>query len=434
MRALHRALRRSAGAFAFLPVEVSQDDLSRVRRALRGWSGHDGVAPLKVLPGGAPGVAAVERMLRGAFGVCSGVVISHGDALVQHAEGRLAEGMNVARDVLRREVRGPLVVLLTPEAMAEFTRLAPDLFAVRSTAMSLVDREGEARRANSGMWITAPWRPEGDATLVFDSLDSIRSEAERLRMLTDAQDPPPVATVVDGWLALAERVANYAPDDALLDECIEVALRWATARGYDRGRADALMASARLRRGQSAPVRLASIEEDRAVYERIGEHREADRALKDVAVLQMIKGDKQSAAATVRDAIQRTVAATPRDSGTLLLLSSLTLTLAQTGDVSTALKTMDHDVLPEARARRDPRLLVPILLEASRLHAIAEASNGGWESQRLRREAERLRSRHEPLFRGFKVLEAVAYDDRVSSSARPNRAERRAATRGGGHH
>jgi hypothetical protein len=181
-------------------------------------------------------------------------------------------------------------------------------------------------------------------------------------------------------------------------------------------------------------VRLASIEEARAVYERIGEHREADRALKDVAVLQMIKGDKQSAAATVRDAIQRTVAATPRDSGTLLLLSSLTLTLAQTGDVSTALKTMDHDVLPEARARRDPRLLVPILLEASRLHAIAEASNGGWESQRLRREAERLRSRHEPLFRGFKVLEAVAYDDRVSSSARPNRAERRAATRGGGHH
>lgn len=128
---LRRTLRRNAGHFAFVVVVVDEHTRGEVMRRLREWSGADGVPTLTEFPTGADGAGKLDLLLRGGLPRHGGIVVPDGDALVVADEGRLAAGLNLARDQLRKWVAGPFVVLLSSPALAALARAVPDLYDVR---------------------------------------------------------------------------------------------------------------------------------------------------------------------------------------------------------------------------------------------------------------------------------------------------------------
>ncbi|WP_437979448.1 tetratricopeptide repeat protein [Sorangium sp. So ce117] len=240
LRALRRGLRR-ADRFALFVVLASGVARAEVLRRMRGWSGQEGLPTFQFLPDGAQGVRAVEELLETAGPVqpLRGVVVPDTASLLDTAEGRAIQALNVARDTLARVIVGPLVLVLSPDRAADLPRVAPDLFDVRSGTCEVEALPG-ATLGDDARLASPPEearRPAG----TIEELDELRATAARLREMMASSETPPPAALADAWLNLGQELLfqHYALDEALASS--REARRLAEGIGYHGAVAAALV-------------------------------------------------------------------------------------------------------------------------------------------------------------------------------------------------
>ncbi|WP_437585227.1 tetratricopeptide repeat protein [Sorangium sp. So ce1000] len=240
LRALRRGLRR-ADRFALFVVLASGAARAEVLRRMRGWSGQEGLPTFQFLPDGAQGARAVEELLETAGPVepLRGVVVPDTASLLDTAEGRAIQALNVARDTLARVIVGPLVLVLSPDRAATLSRVAPDLFDVRSGTCEVEALPGATLGDAAGL-ASPPEEARRPAGSV-DELDELRATAARLREAMASPEAPPPAALADAWLNLGRKllVHHYALDEALA--CSREARRLAEGIGYHGAVAAALV-------------------------------------------------------------------------------------------------------------------------------------------------------------------------------------------------
>lgn len=220
---LRRILRRAKGSYAL--VRVVTDDVARVAvfDALR--TGGDGGPVLRFLPSGAEGAAALEMILRGGGESAEGIVVPDGNTLLSFDEGRVLTALNLARERLRTVMKGPLVLVLSPEADAALARRAPDL---RDATLGVVRVEGDA--------------PPPSMDIEQERITREQAEAEFARIL--AADLPD-GEAVDALIALGRCLRSTVfdreeqSDTALIRQIVREALNRAVRAGYERGIANA---------------------------------------------------------------------------------------------------------------------------------------------------------------------------------------------------
>lgn len=149
---LRRALILGAG-FQIVFLEVSHPSLTKeILRRLRAWSGHDGVPPLAIVktrPGRDP-VAPLQHISAGAVlvgidrsldaaGIGRELVTlddsgpeARGDVPAEALVEQTMTTLNWYRDQLPALVKGPLVLVLSPDGLRQLFVHAPDLLAWRS--------------------------------------------------------------------------------------------------------------------------------------------------------------------------------------------------------------------------------------------------------------------------------------------------------------
>lgn len=224
---LRRLIKRTAGSFALVRVvadDAARGDVLSVMQGLR----EEGQA-LRVLPDGAEGASALEGALRGVDGPCDGMVVPDADALVRFDDGRVLDGLNLARDRLSSLVRGPLVLVLSPRGDAALAVRAPDL---RDATLGLVRVEAGVGAEMDAPFKRATWR---------------EVEAELSRILSAEMSD---GEAVDALVWLAKRwhhssqmdPSDHADRDRQLTERIAgEAQRRAERSGYVRGIANAMV-------------------------------------------------------------------------------------------------------------------------------------------------------------------------------------------------
>ncbi|WP_438031406.1 tetratricopeptide repeat protein [Sorangium sp. So ce204] len=275
LRALRRGLRR-ADRFALFVVLASGAARAEVLRRMRGWSGQEGLPTLKFLPDGAQGVRAVEELLETAGPVqpLRGVVVPDTASLLDAAEGRAIQALNVARDTLARVIVGPLVLVLSPDRAADLPRVAPDLFDVRSGTCEVEALPGATLGDAGGL--AAPPEEAGRPAGSTDELDELRATAVRLREAMASSEAPPPAALADAWLNLGQKllIHHYALDEVLASS--SEARRLAEGIGYHGAVAAALVlegivAMLRGDRERSRKAYEHGLEISRAAQDRLGE-------------------------------------------------------------------------------------------------------------------------------------------------------------------
>ncbi|WP_437719420.1 tetratricopeptide repeat protein [Sorangium sp. So ce448] len=271
LRALRRGLRR-ADRFALFVVLASGAARAEVLRRMRGWSGQEGLPAFQFLPDGAQGVRAVEELLETAGPVqpLRGVVVPDTASLLDTAEGRAIQALNVARDTLARVIVGPLVLVLSPDRAADLPRVAPDLFDVRSGTCEVEALPG-ATLGDSALPEEAR-RPAGST----DELDELRATAARLHEAMASPEAPPPAALADAWLNLGQKllVHHHALDEALVSA--REARRLAEGIGYHGAVAAALVLEGEVARfrddlERSRKAYENGLEISRAAQDRLGE-------------------------------------------------------------------------------------------------------------------------------------------------------------------
>ena len=132
---LRRSMAR-AKTFSLLLVIADGPVRSWLRTRLLEWSGKDGVPDLHFFASGEAGAAEVDSFLAEAREKpLEGAVILDGDTLI--AKETPVLDLNMARDRLRKLVAGPLVLVIAPRSVMELSRMAPDLFDVRSATYDI---------------------------------------------------------------------------------------------------------------------------------------------------------------------------------------------------------------------------------------------------------------------------------------------------------
>lgn len=224
---LRRALKRGTG---FALYVVVAKDLGRVEllRRLRTWSGAGGVPDLHFFPVGAEGASAVDALLaaRDEAHALAGAVIPDGGALIDVEEGNALSALNVARDVLDRVIRGPLLLVLSPEREADLARMAPDLFDVRAGTVAVeavVVEAGPVEVSRIGLRHRDRARP----------VAGLQGEGARLRVLAESEDPP-LGALADAWVRIGYEFLDRG-EIGEAREAAKVAHQLAVRGGYKSG-------------------------------------------------------------------------------------------------------------------------------------------------------------------------------------------------------
>ena len=227
LQRLRRGLKRAAG-FAFYVVVARDMGRVEVLRRLRAWSGVGGVPVLRFFPEGVEGVRAVEAFLaaKDEEHTLGGAVIADGGALIDVEEGNALAALNVARDVLDKMIRGPLLLVLSPEREGDLARRAPDLFDVRAGTVTV---EAGAVEAGAVDVETLGRRDKGGARSVAE----LQVEAVRLRALAESEDPP-LGALVDAWVRLGGKFLKQG-EIGEAREAAKRAQRLAELGGYRSG-------------------------------------------------------------------------------------------------------------------------------------------------------------------------------------------------------
>ncbi|KYF81465.1 hypothetical protein BE11_36620 [Sorangium cellulosum] len=234
---LRRGLRRAA-SFAFYVVLAADAARVELLRRLRAWSGSGGVPELRFFGEGADGAEEVARFLAVSDRIhpLAGAVIPDGVALVDTGGGAVVASLNMARDVLGKLIRGPLVLVIAADRVAELSGMAPDLFDVRAATLEIASVPGDPAPA------FALDLGESRATQARSRAE-LQAEAARLRVSAD--DEIPAGALADAWI----RLGHAFFEGAELGEArvaAEEARRLAEGVGYRSGVGDALALEARV--------------------------------------------------------------------------------------------------------------------------------------------------------------------------------------------
>lgn len=128
---LARAIRAMGTQFSLHLVRCPRSARTALTAALLRLRAEPGVPLFAFNEEGRRGAQFVDRLLEGDRHV-DGVVLLDGDGLLDH-DGASLRALNLARDRLASFCHGPLVIVLTEDAVDELARQAPDLYSVRST-------------------------------------------------------------------------------------------------------------------------------------------------------------------------------------------------------------------------------------------------------------------------------------------------------------
>ncbi|WP_155799122.1 tetratricopeptide repeat protein [Sorangium cellulosum] len=188
---------------------------------------------------GADGAEEVARFLAVSDRIhpLAGAVIPDGVALVDTGGGAVVASLNMARDVLGKLIRGPLVLVIAADRAAELSGMAPDLFDVRAATLEIASVPGDP--APTFALHSAETRDRPQAR----SQAELQAEAARLRAFAD--DEIPAGSLADAWL----RLGRAFLDAAELGEAraaAEEARRLAEGVGYTSGVGDALALEAQV--------------------------------------------------------------------------------------------------------------------------------------------------------------------------------------------
>jgi tetratricopeptide (TPR) repeat protein len=162
----------------------------------------------------------------------AGAVVPYAEVLLDEGDGKAVAALNMARDVLGKLIRGPLVLVLPAARAGELARAASDLWDVRAGTVVVEAKVVETK---------LPEREE-EPQLRADTPRRTRAEmladAARLRALADVEEVP-AGAVVDAWVRLGwELLGANEPGEAR--QAAEEAARIAERSRYEGGLGDAL--------------------------------------------------------------------------------------------------------------------------------------------------------------------------------------------------
>ncbi|WP_437959864.1 tetratricopeptide repeat protein [Sorangium sp. So ce119] len=384
---LRRGLRRAA-SFAFYVVLAADAARAEVLRRLRAWSGSGGVPELRFFAEGANGAEEVARFLAVSDRThpLAGAVIPDGVALVETGGSAVVASLNMARDVLGKLIRGPLVLVIAADRAAELSGMAPDLFDVRAATLEIASVPGDP--APTFALDSAETRDRPQAR----SQAELQAEAARLRAFAD--DEIPAGSLADAWI----RLGHAFFDAAELGEAraaAEEARRLAEGVGYTSGVGDALALEAQvieqtgpaeaweqalrralaLHREAAEPAKTAAdlcrlgravaflgrpeeaeglLREAIGLYEKLGDARGRAIALGDIADTLEYRGQLDEALRIRQEALpvyERLGDARSR----AVTLSKIAGVLQARGKLDEALHLLEHEVLPVFERLGDTR-------------------------------------------------------------------------------
>lgn len=373
LEALRRALQRSDG-FSLHLVVGDGPALTEARRYLEGWARFSRIpelAPLALADGAqasvsdGPSTGFLATALRTALEQAATATGPHawlladGEAVTN--DGDALALLNVARDRLGEWLRGPLVVLLSESAAADWAARAPDLFDVRAAT----HRVAVAALCTLNMLADQAWLKDlrlraaktGPSTTV-ESSEALHERAQWLSGPASADLPPGARVdewlrVAAGWLALGERAEALA--------ATQTAAQLARASGYPAGVAHALRIRAETLHGHAALE-----EESEPLKEAIAIWRELGSAQKQVQcwlLLAEVACDhaafEQALAYVEQDALP--LARQLQDDGLLVKLATLCGNLLGTlGRHDDSTRVLEREALPVARRLGDAEMLADV--------------------------------------------------------------------------
>lgn len=225
--AMLRALRRIGQEPALFVVIAQGPAREEFLRRFRVWRRLDGVPRFNELGTGAEGVRRLDLKLRGHGGQHFGLLMPDADALETFEDGRVLQGLNIARDSLERVAHGPLVLMFSEEGARRFAEHAPDLYDAR-TMTAVFDavepafgvstqRNGRQKRA--------------------DSLSELLAQEARVREQMSAEDAMPTGAAIDRLLSIAGRlrtIEQYSAQMRIAQECADLSRQHGYVEGLGR--------------------------------------------------------------------------------------------------------------------------------------------------------------------------------------------------------
>lgn len=222
--AMLRALRRVGQEPALFVVIAEDAGRAEFLRRLGVWQQLPGVPRIHEIGQGAEGIRRLDLKLRGHGGQHAGMLVPDADLLSTFEDGRVLDGLNIARDSLERVARGPLVLVFSQEGARQFAAGAPDLFDGR-TMTAVFDAILRPQRTLS-LTRTNPKLPESPRTL----------EAQ-IRAELSSSDELPVGLAIDYLLSVAQdylATGERAECLRVASECLDLSRREAYAEGIGR--------------------------------------------------------------------------------------------------------------------------------------------------------------------------------------------------------
>ncbi|MGK3967685.1 tetratricopeptide repeat protein [Sorangium sp. So ce118] len=373
---LRRGLRRSA-SFALYVVLAADAARAEVLRRLRAWSGAGGVPALHFFAAAAAGVEEIEQFLavsaRGR--PLAGAVIPDGVALMDTHGGAAIASVNMARDVLGKLIRGPLVLVIAAGRVAELSRMAPDLFDVRAATLEVASMFVEpaalvALEHQEAQDLSSPSRAE------------LQAEAARLRALADGEIP--AGALADAWIRLAYSFLEQA-ELGEARAAAEEGRRLAERAGYTSGIGDALALEARvLEMTGPAEAWEGAIRRALAMYRETGEAAKISSGLLGLARAAARLGRPDQAEQLLRESIHL-YEQLGNIRGRAVALGQLANVLQARGELDEALRIRQQEELPVYERLGDVRSRAVVL---GNVADILEARGELDEALRIRRQEE----------------------------------------------
>jgi hypothetical protein len=220
LASLRRAIVRMERTFSLHLVHASMS----VRDALSEVLSDDPTLPLfMVAPLGAQCASFIRDLLRSTFEPLDGVIIADVDALLLDDGLDALDALNLARDRLHQLVRGPMILVVSPENDQRLRIAAPDLVSVLATSSAL---SGEAATTLIDTIARDGWRQ------THTDVDALE------RRLEHAEHRATPGALAFGWsevaLLLLNRVAAEPAIALRVNTAIKNARRFATPLRFER--------------------------------------------------------------------------------------------------------------------------------------------------------------------------------------------------------
>lgn len=219
-----RALRRIGQEPALFVVIAEGDGAREFLRRFGVWQWLPGVPRFDELGSGDEGVRRLDLKLRGHGSQHFGLLLREADALITLDQGRVLEGLNIARDSLERVARGPLVLIFSEGGAKAFAEWAPDLYDARTMTATLEVIPDVGGR------IDQLRVPPGRPRQLSDVEAEIRDEME-------SETPIPFGSAIDRLLTVAQHyqtVGDGNAVDRITSECVTLSRRHGYAEGIGR--------------------------------------------------------------------------------------------------------------------------------------------------------------------------------------------------------